>query len=321
MAFVPTLGTGFEPGHIGVVPVSSRITIMTTPVKTGTYSLRVQGQLTNSGYAAFYCSGNEVYIGVWAYPTDATKPLRIGVELTDGNRVWLLWTGTWSLYINSTWIVSGTVITSASTWQHVQMHIVIGDSGSVQTKVEGIDDIDYSGDTKPGTSDTIQYVLAWTVGTGSTWISHYIDDIVYGTGDWPGDVRFNAVVPDGDDSVQWTPSTGVSNYALVDEKPPVDTDYVSSDVAERDVYTSGDWAGANKTNIFVVHWLRGMKDTAGSRKLKMLAISNGAESIGAEFDLATSYTYYSRVITSDPCGGSTWTESAIDALKIGMEST
>lgn len=328
MAFTPEFGTGFEMGSIESIASGNRSAayIETTTVKTGTYSARIRGAAgSTDGWIRFpKASSAYLDVGAWLYPHSGANGQRIEAVLADGNVVGVRWystTKTWDFYINDVLIESGTRATAVSTWQHVQLRVFVDGSGYIQTKVDGVDDIDYSGDTQPAASAVISYLRFLTTGSVNIAYDLYVDDIAFGEDDWPGDIRFDALMPNGDDSVEWTPSTGLDNYALVDERPPSTVDYVStSSPGLTDKYALGDWSGTAKTPQFVMAWAYAKKDTAGDIQLQLLVDSNGDEDVSAALDLSTSDAYYSHLVAQDPDVLDVWTDSAIDALKIGIRS-
>lgn len=324
MTFTPYFGTGFEVGHIGIIAATNynRASISTTTVKTGTYSLMLDGTSNNGAWARFAHSGAYLDVAAWVYAVSSTYMPRIEAVLADGNVVDVRFATTgWKAYVDAALVASGTVAVALNTWHHVQVRFFIDNAGYIKTKVDGIDDIDYSGDTQPGASAAISYARMQVHAIASASSDAYIDNFVYGTGDWPGDIRFDGLVPNGDSSVQWTPSTETDNYALVDERPPSDVDYVSTgSLNYKDLYTLGDWSGTGKTPQFVMAWHRAWKDAAGDRSMSQIISSGGTESSSGSFALATSGTYYWKLFATEPSTGSTWTDATIDGLLLGQEA-
>jgi len=240
--------------------------------------------------------------------------------LTGGKVIYIRLNYThWDAYVDGVLVGTGTVILPAA-WHSIQFHLNVADAGTLQTKIEGISDIDYSGDTKPGASAVIDSVYLRMTGPGGAPIDHdRWDDFVIGYGGWPGDIWVDALYPNGDDVVQWSRSAGADNYALVDEDPPSDADYVYTTTnGHKDVYTLEDWDGTGKTPLFVVQWCRAKKDSAGSQQIK-LVMDDGTESVSAAEDVLTSYRYVNRLLMAPPSGGA-WTDAVIDGLKVGQEA-
>jgi hypothetical protein len=226
----------------------------------------------------------------------------------------------WDGYINGDLVATGTVNTT-STWQHVQVHIIISDTGTFDCKVEGSSNFTYSGDTKPGVGTTISYVQFYCPAPGGEGQrTMYCDDIAIGTGGWPGDLRVDGLVPNGDDTAEWTPSTGGTDYGCVDETPANDADYISTTVTgERAVLTLADFDGVNKTPMGVTLLVRMCKDTANADTIKFGLLSDTTESVVNQV-VTTSLAYYSTFFQKNPDGDVDWDDAALDALKIVLEN-
>jgi len=325
MAFTPWFGTGLETGSVAVFDTVVQAETYTTYVKTGTYSLRTYSGSSITGYARVDVVDHAsalVDVGAYVRPDSGSNANRTRVQayLDDGTYldIRLNTDFKWDAYVNNVLVASGSQVVAVDTWHNIQVRFYADDAGYIKTRVDGVDDIDYSGDTKPSTSTTFDYVNLFlsTANQDVLW-----DDITIGTGDWPGDIRYDLLVPDSDDSVEWTPSTGVDNYALVDEVPPSDVDYVSSGSSgEIDRYTLGDWSGGAKTPQFLVAWVRAKKDIAGTRQLSHGLRSGGSEDLAGAYDLTTDFDYYYHLVTDDPDGGGSLDNTVINALKFVLEA-
>ena len=325
----PLYGTGYE---MGVIPLASDhypsgVIINSTAdyVKTGTYSIRVTSSTTTERWirTPVPIVTSQLYISAYVW-NNTIGYVSLGAVLDSGEVVELrkyAASNTWDLYVDGSLVQAGSISVPNEQFQHVQVYFNIDDSGSVASKIDGVDDIDYSGDTQPGAGNTIEYVRMLQDGITNYSGQSYWDDFSFGLGDWGGDIRFDAIVPNADDSVEWTPSTGADNYALVDERPPSAVDYVSAgSPGLTDVYGLGDWSGTAKTPQFVTAWAYAKKDVAGDIQLQLFVDSNGEESAGSPLDLSTADAYYYHLAATDPDTDGAWSDSAIDALKIGVRS-
>lgn len=311
-------GTGFEMGATEVCTGSN--SLETTTVHTGVYSARLD---YNGSLIISIDEQGEIYLSAWVYHSNTDDP-RIYIRYDSTVLVELRHNGSsgaWDAYRStSNLLASGTVPSTDDAWYNMQAHISIDDAaGVVETWIDGSQDIDFTGDTKPGSETTANSVRFFQNTAGVL----YVDDVTVGdsAGGQIGDIRYDWVSPDGDDSVQWTPSAG-SNYQCVDEVPYSDSDYVTSGSdGHKDVYTLGDWNGTAKTAQHVVSWVRAKKDAAGTRQLQHGLDSGGVEDEAALYDITTDYVYYDYVVEDDPDGGGDLTESVVDALKFVLESS
>jgi len=326
MSFSPLVGcTGFEAGHIGVTRASGRKGASISSTKhSGAYGLKLQANPDTYAQADMVVdgAGNEVYVSAWIRSANCDYA---EFKVYGGGQ----WIGVrydgeyWDARVGNSTVASGTLSHPTGTWRRVSMHIVIDNSGTIETKIDGTADISYSGDTYLSGSSNIEYVRMYVDARTYNTDIFYFDDVLVGTGDWPGDIRFApALVPDGDTAQKdWTPSTGSVNWDMVDEVPPNDDDYVSVGSANhKDLYTVSDWTpGTNEEPQFLVDWMRVKKESAESVMIRSVIKSGGVESSGGSVDLTTDYAYYSRIIDTEPSTGSSWIEATINAIEIGQE--
>ena len=238
----------------------------------------------------------------WFY-TDIKYVLR-----RDGaNLVELRWDGTyWNAYVDGAKVADGSVATNRDYWQRIAIWAQMGSGGRIRTSVDGIPDIDYSGDVTSGSIEQVGFYGRARV-----------DDWVFGTGGWPGDRRIDYLPVISDASVQMTPSTGVDNYACVDERPPSDDDYVAATADATDQYCVQNWddQGGDKLPKYVTVLARVRKLDSGSDDKVTLGLSDGVNNVdGSAESLLTGYEDHWFGSALAPDGGA-WTDEDIDALE------
>ncbi len=147
------------------------------------------------------------------------------------------------------------------------------------------------------------------------------DDLyVYGGGTFLGDVRIDAIYPNGAGTHQaWTPSTGADHAALVDETAPNTTDYLTGGAAGtketlalQDLSINGAILGVQVNNAV-------SKTDAGACTIKNLIRSGSSEASGPTYAPSTTYLYSSSIHETDPATGAPWLTAAINALEAGAE--
>lgn len=329
MAFVMEFGTGFEMGQMPTragVFTWAGATVNTASPHSGTYSLSA-GSLSQQWRVKCPAPAAEKYISVWVRAgSDRTGAWALQLLDADNNiLVELERSGTnLHAFVGASQVATGTVDWDDLSYHHVQAHVVVGAEGRIETIIDGIPDIDYSGDTQPGAKADITYMLhnkPHNVTGG--W---RIDDFCFGTGGWPGDIRFDAVLLDGDDTVAWTPSTGTDNYALLDEVPPSSTDYVSTTVDASDLYTLAPWDDTDgsgnvvKDPIAVTLWVDARKEDGNYNDLLRLNMQDGGNTVQGGYEtLLTSYEHrwFQRLLAPDD---GEWTKAKIDALLVGIDA-
>jgi hypothetical protein len=227
------------------------------------------------------------------------------------------------------------VITPGS-WHHLEWKwkVASGGAGSAEVYLDGVQVINYTGNLYYfGTGVTgVGWGGTFTTGpgpsgTGDDYIA--IDDcwLAEVDGTTPNDflgnsVRIESLPPNGDDTVQWTTSTGTTHYTLVDENPASSTDnvYTSTD-AEVEMFDMTNTTEAK--NIYAV-------------KVEVEAIDDidaGANNIDVRIDSGGTVSETNHNVTNtgayavfthlegavDPDTSSAWTKTGINALKIGIQ--
>lgn len=326
MAFVMEFGTGFE---LGQMPLragvwSANVVLGTSGAHTGGYYVSTFGLGRYWRYIRPVPSA-ELYVSFW---------LRYGVVTPSANSfllqdsagstlIGLRRNGNYlDVYVGSANVASGGVAFD-NDWHHVQLHALIDNaSGVVETIIDGIPDCNYSGDTQPGSETDIARLYAGR----QTGVEGDYDDICWGSGGWPGDIRFDAVLLDGDDTQEWTPSEGTDHYALLDEVPASTDDFVSTIVDASDVYTLAPWDDTDgegnvvKDPIAVTLWASARKEDGNHNDLLRLNMQDGVNSVAGDAEtLLTNYENRWFFQVAAPDGGA-WTKTKIDALLVGIDA-
>lgn len=239
-------------------------------------------------------------------------------------------TTTLRLYRGSTvgtLLATATVPTVSGVWHHVEVKALIADSGgSCEVRVDGVTVINYSGDTRASSTGTAGLDgVQWSAYSGAIggWDDIYaLDTSGSVANDWLNDCRINTLAPTSDAAVQFTRSTGASNYLTVDEgRMNSDTDYVqSATVGHIDRFGYADLAAAAVTvhGVQVVTWCK--KTDATARTMRNILVSGATTSNGASFALTTSYLPMVTTLTLNPDGSVAWTPTTVNAATAGFEA-
>ena len=327
MAFVPVWGSGFE---MGAVPAPAGYYTgfgVGTSKYTGVYGLVLGATASHSFRMDGVVGGaSEMYCSFYFSRGNATEgtPVAWRWLLDSGHYVEIRFTSSyWDAYVDGVKVADHS-LSGFTGWHHVEFRAVIDNaSGILQTKINGVPDIDYTGDTQPDATNLITraYLQYWHQVHPLYARTTYYDDMVMGTGGWPGDFRFVGLVPNGDSSVQWTGSDGnqVDNYALVDERPPGTADYVLATASDlKDRYTIGNFDAADKVISCVVNWARHLRTGSYVHQVK-LVLDDGTEDVSDAYDSDVSAGYAGKMYAARPSGGA-WTDAAIDGLIAGVMS-
>jgi hypothetical protein len=335
-------GTGLETGTLEVfseLSSYSLLAISQDTFHTGSFGLR----MTKPSWVRIAApkeqlelgQRNDLYISYWQKPFGAGTGGThfFGVRAKGGDNEVSLWLDApyWNAYVGDGTgdpVAYGSRYIVWDAWHNVQLRVKIANSGGIiQTRIDGHDDIDYQGDTQLSVdSDQLDYFEFYFYSTGSV-IQTYLDDIVVAKGGWPAPMRFDGLIPNGDDAVQWARSSGNDNYELVnDVDSTIDDNYVKTSTnGQEDLYDVANWdddenddGNSDKTPLMLAHWVRAVEDQdAAAIQLLLKHNTNRLES--KSWQLGTTLWNYYQVAQSAP-GGGALTKSVIDSLAMGIKS-
>lgn len=199
MAFTVYFATGWEGGFN---PCSGG-ELQASGAHTGTYRMHCdnaagKGPITNVPLPP----ESEIYITVWTIASSSAATWRVRLNISDGTYIDFRQNSSSriELYVNGGLVQTGTIPFDTGVWVHFQAHVLISDTGTVETRMNGTPDISYSGDTKPSTGTTFSTALLHQY---TNTLHAYWDDFVSGTGGWPGDLRIEKLSPTGDHLATW----------------------------------------------------------------------------------------------------------------------
>lgn len=270
---------------------------------------------------------DEMYFAFLYRPTDLTMAEGIISLWNGGTR--LIWVGrmnggTLNVYTGAfTILVEGTKTFSVDTTYLIEFHIKIADSGGrAEVKVDGIQDIDFTGDTKPDANTQFDKVRLGHIGTTAAYSYAYFDNFIMDDAAWIGDSNIQAIVPTaGGNSTGWTPSAG-SNFACVDEIPPSDTDYVSINANDvSDTYVTGDLTGSiDNIKCIQIQARARLEGAPTPTNLKLVVRCGATDYLSGDKAVPAAESGLYNLWATDPSDAAVWTESDVNAIEIGVKS-
>lgn len=224
---------------------------------------------------------------------------------------------------------------SINTDYYIEFKVTIANSiaaGSCKVRVNGVDVITVAAgqDTQNSANATANQVRIGTVDATNSLGNVDFDDVYIAdlsgsvNNDFLGDVRIDTLYPTSDGNyTAFTPSTGSSHFALVDEATPNTSDYNDgAAVGDRDSYGMGNLSALASQTVYGVQVNAAiMKDDAGSKSAATFVRSSSTNGDGAGVPLGTSQVYISQVFETDPNGSIAWTESSVNAMEAGVKVT
>lgn len=203
----------------------------------------------------------------------------------------------------------------ASTWHTVECEVVISDTvGRVTIYVDGASVLNLTAqDTRNGATTTVDTFSRVNVGPAMRLDDLYITDSATKP---TAALRIETLYPTSDGAtLNWTPSTGVSHFGVVDEAQASTTDYISASlVGDVDELNMGDLSATPTAIEAVALVLYALKTDATARTLFPGVKSGATTSDGTAVALSTTGGRFDRIMAVDPNTAAAWTAAAVNAL-------
>jgi hypothetical protein len=227
----------------------------------------------------------------------------------------------------------GTQAISAGVWHYIEFKVTIGTSiaaGTCVVKVDGATVVTVAAgqsvqNTVNASANQVRIgAMGVTYFAGTTQFDdHYIcNPSGAHNNDFLGDVRVDTLFPTSDGHyTDWTPSSGSSHFALVDDATPDLGTYVgSTTVGNRDSYGMSELEPLVSQTVYGVQVnVAVLKDTTGLRSIETFLRSNSVDVDGATAAISTDQAFISQVFETNPDGGVAWTETTVDAAEAGVK--
>jgi len=332
--------SGLEAGSLDVFPrIDSAVAISAVQVRTGNYSLSIPST-DDRAWTVFGGGYTELFLRIGLYMTggfgafdrtfctlrDISGNDLLTFQVRDADSVILVRRGDY----NDILIASGGVVPT-NDWCCIEIHIFIDNTtGIIQIRIDGVQVIDFAGDTQVG-ANTTAWVVIWgaSPSLGSCVCYGYYDDLVinspYGirNNSWPGLGGIIGLLPDGAGNyTQLTPSAG-ANWQCVDEVPPDENaSYIESPIINlRDTYRMQDLVitPGKVADVAAIQWLcRAYNtETQGGNFARLFRL-NGVNYQGADVGYDKSYDYHPEIIETSPATMQNWTGDEVNALEAGV---
>lgn len=238
----------------------------------------------------------------------------------------------------------GTIAINDGNWHHWELEFTVNTAtGSVKTWVDGVADYNTTGvDTTDAVNDAdISWLNTFKLSGGkrAPGVSDavYFDDIIIWdddstdsentmTGALPSHThRIETKTPNSDNSVQFTRSTGGSNYANVDDIAPYnsDTDYNYSTTNNHVDLLGMATSSVYADEVYAVNVVAVTRKTSGSNGIPKVRAKakNSATTRSSENRPVwhTSYKVMEFPMCKDPDGGAAWTHTSLQTTLFGYE--
>lgn len=346
--------SGFETGDTPGTTNECNLTggtfsCVTTPVKSGNFSLRCNPTTTNTGWVSFGLNGNN------AQPTTfsladcyfhfafryATKPASASEEFAGVRRsgaeqatLRLTSTGTILLFQNSdlvtTPVATGTAVLAADTWYYIvgriqtsgtgayAIHLYTGDACVLLESLTGTGDF--------GVANSEGFRLGKITNRNGNGVDFFYDDVAIDDAALPapGGRVYNLMPNANGTNTAWNAGTGASDYLELDDTLPADNDttYIKNPAAASiSTFNLQNVAGVGITGTVqgVKPWAKIREDTSVTSSQFLRLISGGTTSDNATgFNGTTTYVWLHKFHATDPNTAAAWTLAALDAIEVGV---
>lgn len=292
-------------------------------------------------------SSNQATVGIaaryWfaALPAGAGSTLPNMIQFRDGSNSVLITvcvtsTGAFSVYRgnSSTGVLLGTsdpALTS-NTWGHVEAKVFHSATvGTVEIRVNGLPVLDLE-NQNTSASPCGQVVLSSQGGGSQSGVPQatiYARDFFVwdATGarnnDFAGSVSVIGLDMTADVSLNWTPSTGIAGYSILDNIPPNDAQYIfAPDPAPSPAVFDFANLPVDVTSVRgLMTLVRARNSDGGDGSLQVGLISGGDTDLGANHPITVAFTYYPDWSESDPDTGNQWIPTAVDLATLQLNRT
>jgi len=205
------------------------------------------------------------------------------------------------------------------TMRLVEVHYIpLNSGGVVQVKLDGVQEINFSGDSTAG----LENIETFRIGSNGVDNRGYFDDIVLDDADWIGNTKIQKLQISGAGTTsEWDASAG-NPEDCIDEIPHSDTDYVSTNVADESITCAcADMTGdVVSVKCLQLHGRMAYEGAPTPTKQKLAIRVNGSEYYGDDESPALTFGNFSKIWSLNPNDAAAWEEADINAIEIGVRS-
>jgi len=326
---------GFENNGTGEWTTVSGATVVSSPVRTGTYAIECIG---GNEYALYShgTSYQEWYGGFgfrWTHgaPGAGTQFFMI---IDSGGTPQLSLAMHWAsghIHLHrgndaADLLVTATLPCKERVWHYLEFYVKIADSGGrFVLKVDGVTHIDFTGDTRAGTADCNAFRYGASGTLNNAGVDCWFDDIVLNSVDgtapqtYPGRVGIQMLKPNGAGSYTQCAPLSDANYQMVDEvQADGDTTYVYDDtVDQKDTYAH-EALTATAGTVGAVRWNGRARVVSSTGNYAMLLRQGATDFQGVDRALTTSYARAWACRSNDPTDSAAWTIAKVNSIEIGF---
>lgn len=330
--------------------VTSEFALSTTNPATGTYHIRMDSGGASGGSHLRRAFGQSTQVAGFGYrfslddlpATEDVNDLDANLQMANFRdvsnnlqcRFQMGTEGSISAYRSDTFLNRSDPVVAPGGYHHFECKVNIANSGGyMEARINEVTVLNLTGiDTQTtGNAETSQVVIREGGALTDTAQFGFMDiDDVFAWDDDASDAENTVVDWVGDKGVyylpvnadtaeaDWTLSSGVTGYSLLDELDPNDADYIGDSTgAARSIFGVAALPGNVAEVIAMQPVGRFRKEESGSVTIRMGVVVNASESYTADFSPSTTFAYGTPTPkTIDPDTGVAWANTANPDLLI-----
>lgn len=225
-------------------------------------------------------------------------------------------------------------VIAARGWYHIEIKVTIdGVVGAVEVRVEGIPVIEASNlnlGITPIAQVRINNFATNIGGSQDFYVKDYViwNDAGSQNNDFIGSVIVQNLTTTSDIALNWTPSVGSNGYSILDNIPPVDSEYIfaeDSPLPPPYVGTLSDLPPEVTSVKALVTFVRAAKNDGGDGSLQVGLISDPdgtpATVLGTNRPITVAQTYWRDVFEVDPATSAPWLPAAVNDAQVQINRT
>lgn len=215
-------------------------------------------------------------------------------------------------------------VVSPNVWHYFEVEFVHSAvAGRISVYVDGVLRVEFLGNTALNGSTTINgYDLCSPdPNNGANTVSDFDDTYVRNIATRLGERRVETLYMASDVlNSGWSPSTGTSLYATVDESPVSTSDYIYATVVNSDCLMSVTPLSSTPLNIDAVQIVViGAKTDSTTRLFNIHAQSDTVDEYGVSEPLAVLTSKFEHLMGEDPATGANWDPAAVNSILVGAK--
>jgi len=325
--------------------IAAGVSLVTTNVRTGTYSMRVTANGPSSNIVRRVLGGPKTTVGLgmalWIPslpPGNNEQKIFSWADATNTTQLVLFLQSTGVLEVKrggstSLGVTASPVIVS-NAFQHIEALVTFSQTvGTVEVRVNGVTVLSLTGQDTCNTALTecsqVNICGSYS-GSGFSSTDCYVDDLfcyddtTSYNNTFIGDRRVLTLFPDANTATaDWTAVGAASGYLCIDEaNPNEDTDYITAaTVGLVSQFGLQNLPGGISVVNAVVMVERARKTEAGTANTQVSIVSGASTANGADKPLTEVYTYRQDVFQTDPATAAPFTPSGVDSLQFKVART